>query len=87
MTRSEWRDPFVGYFGFSGVWKPKFEKIAIFVHPSLMFSNEIETSGGHVSSTTASWEVSLGFLDAPGFPPFKNTSKLKKCQKSQEAIP
>ena len=54
--------------GFQGVWKPKLEKIAIFVRPSLMFSNEIETSGGHISSTTAVWEVPLGFLDAPGFP-------------------
>ena len=51
--------------------------------PSLMFSNEIETSGGHISSTTAVWEVPLGFLDALGFP-FKNTSKLEKCQKSRE---
>ena len=33
-----------------------------------MFSNEIETSGGHISSTTASWEVPLGFLDALGIP-------------------
>ena len=48
--------------GFQGVGKPKIEKIAILVRPSLMFSNEIETSGGHISSTTASWEVPLGFL-------------------------
>ena len=33
-----------------------------------MFSNEIETWGGHISSTTAIWEVPLEFLDAPGFP-------------------
>ena len=33
-----------------------------------MFSNKIETFGGHLSSATASWEVPLGFLDAPGFP-------------------
>ena len=33
-----------------------------------MFSNENETSGGHISSITAIWEVPLGFLDAPGFP-------------------
>ena len=51
-----------------GFWKPKFGEIAIFVWPSLMFSNENETSGGHISSTTAIWEVPLGFLDAPGFP-------------------
>ena len=55
----------------------------ILVWPSLMFSNEIETSDGHVSSTTAGLEVPLGFLDAPGFP-LKNTSKLEKCQKSRE---
>ena len=55
----------------------------IFVRPSLMFSNEIGTFGGHISGTTAVWEVPLGFLDAPGFP-FKNTSKLEKCQKSRE---
>ena len=63
--------------GFQGVWNPKLETIAIFVRPSLMFSNEIETSGGHISGTTAVWEVPLGFLDAP----IKNTSKLEKCQK------
>ena len=33
-----------------------------------MFPNEIETSGGHISGTTAVWEVPLGVLDAPGFP-------------------
>ena len=57
----------MGYFGFQGVWKPKFEKIAIFVQLSLMFSSEIETFGGHISSTTASWEVPLGVLDASGY--------------------
>ena len=40
----------------------------IFVWLYLMFSNEIETSSGHISSTTAVWEVPLGVLDAPGFP-------------------
>ena len=54
--------------GFQRVWKPKFEKIAILVRLSLMFSNENETSDGHISSTTAFWEVLLGFLNAPGFP-------------------
>ena len=53
--------------GSQRVWKPKFEKIAIFVWLSLIISNEIETFGGHISSTTAIWEVPLGFLDAPGF--------------------
>ena len=33
-----------------------------------MFSNEIETSGGHFLGTTAIWEVPLGVLDDPGFP-------------------
>ena len=33
-----------------------------------MFSNEIETSGGHILGTAALWEVLLGFLDAPRIP-------------------
>ena len=45
-----------------------------------MFTNEIETSSGPILSTTAIWEVPLGFLDARGFPLQKNTSKLEKCQ-------
>ena len=54
--------------GFQGVRKPKFEKIAIFVWLSLMFSNDIETSADHFSGTTAIREVPLGVLDDPGFP-------------------
>ena len=45
-----------------------------------MFSNEIETSGGHISSTTAVWEVPLGFLDAPGFP-LQKYIKIEKVPK------
>ena len=45
--------------GSQRVWKPKFEKIVILVRPFHVLSNEIETS-------TAIWEVPLGFLDAPG---------------------
>ena len=62
------------------VWKPKFEKIVSLVWPSLMFSNENKTSGGHISSTTAVWEVPLGFLDAPGFP-LQNNIKIVKVPK------
>ena len=68
--------------GFQGALKPKFEKIAIFVRISLMFSNEIETSGGHISGTTACWEVSLRFLDAPGFP-FQKYIKIGKVPKNR----
>ena len=75
---------FVGYFGLSKGLNPKIEKIAIFVCLSLMFSNEIETSGDYVSGTTALWEVLLGFFGCPLGSPFKNTSKLEKCQKSRE---
>ena len=82
MTRSG-RAPLWAILGFQGVWKSKFEKIVIFVRPSLMFSNEIETSGGHISGITANWEVPLGFW-MPLVSPFKNTSKLEKCQKSRE---
>ena len=59
--------------GSQRVWKPKFEKIEILVWPSLVFSNEIETSGGHISSTTAIWEVPLGVLDAPRIPQQKKS--------------
>ena len=45
-----------------------------------MFSNENETSGGHISSTTASWEVPLGFLGAPGFPLQKIHQKLENLE-------
>ena len=45
-----------------------------------MVSNEIETSGGHISSTTAVWEVPLGFLDASGFP-LQNNIKIGKVPK------
>ena len=67
MTRSG-RAPLWAILGFQRVWKPKFEKIAILVRPSLVYSNENETSGGHISRATAVWEVLLGFLDAPEFP-------------------
>ena len=45
-----------------------------------MFSNEIETSGGHISGTTAVWEVPLGFLDAPRFP-LQKYIKIEKVPK------
>ena len=45
-----------------------------------MFSNEIETSGGHISGTTAVWEVLLEFLDAPRFP-LQNYIKIGKVPK------
>ena len=45
-----------------------------------MFTNEIETSGGHISGTTASWEVPLGFVDAPGFP-LQKSIKIGKVPK------
>ena len=48
-----------------------------------MISNEIETSGGHISGTTASWEVPLGFLDAPRFP-LQKYIKIRKVPKSRE---
>ena len=48
-----------------------------------MFPNENETSGGHISSTTASWEVPLGVLDAPGFPLQKYIKSAKNRGKSR----
>ena len=45
-----------------------------------MFSNEIETLGGHISGTTAVWEVLLGFLDAPKFP-LQKSIKIGKVPK------
>ena len=68
------------FLGFKRVWKPEVEKIALFVPLTLMFSNEIETSGGHISGTTAIWEVLLGFLDAPGFP-LQKYIKIEKVPK------
>ena len=73
-------DPLLAILGSQRVGKPKFEKIAILVWPSLMFSNEIETSGGHISSTTTIWEVPLGVLDAPGFP-LQKYIKIEKVPK------
>ena len=81
MTRSGGA-PLWAVLGFQGVWKSKFEKIAVFGRPSLMFVNEIETSGGHISSTTAFGRSRLGFW-MPLVSPFKNTSKLEKCQKNR----
>ena len=72
--------PLWAILDFQGVWKPNFEKIAIFVQLSLMFSNEIETFGGHISGTTAIWEVRLGFLDASGFPPSKIHQNWKSAK-------
>ena len=71
---------FLRFFDFFDFSKPIVEKIACFVRPSLMFSNDFETSGGHISSTTAVWEVPLGFLDAPGFP-LQKYIKIEKVPK------
>ena len=48
-----------------------------------MLSNEIETSGGHISGTTAILEVLLGFLDTPGFP-LQKYIKIGKVPKLRE---
>ncbi len=56
-----------------------FEKMAILFGPS---SFEIDTSGGHISSTFASWEVQLGCL--PLGSPLQKYIKIRKGQKMQE---
>ena len=79
-------------WGFGCPWVPPFKntsklekckksrEIAIFGRLSLRVSIKIETSGGHISSTTAIWEVPLGFLDAPGFPPSKIHQNWKSAK-------
>ena len=47
-------------------------KLAIFVRSSLMLSKENETSGGHISSTTAVWEIPLGVFGCPWVPSSKS---------------
>ena len=50
----------------------KLRVLAIFGRPFLRFSIKIETSGGHNSSTSWSWRLPSGFLDAPCIPLHKS---------------
>ena len=75
------KGPLCGLFwAFKGSENLNLRKLCFFVWFSLLFSNEIETSGGQISSTRAIWEVSLRFLDAPGFP-LQNNIKIGKVTK------
>ena len=75
--------PLWAILGLQRVWKSKFEKIAIFVWPSLMFSNEIELPAAISRVPQLFGRSRLGFWMPLGTP-FKNTSKLENCQKSRE---
>ena len=90
-TTARWEVP-LGFFRY--LWVPPSEihqnrksakhrgKSRFLVGPPIYFPMKNETSSGHISSTTAIWEVPLGFLDAPGFP-LQKYIKIGKVPKNR----